>query len=161
MNLDPDIADPYDGFSRVFDKVVSKAKYEKWEAWIRSVWLKHNFSPKSLVDLACGTGINSIRFAKYIPEVFGVDSSKSMLTEARIKKCQVHFLHGYFLNFRLPTKVDAAICLDFSTNYILRKEEFVEFLERVHEHLNKGGIFVFDFFTGYHTPLLATAIDSQ
>lgn len=138
------IADPYDGFSKVFDRVVSVPKYDKWEQWIKQVWKKHNFAPKSLLDLACGTGINSIRFANQNIEVFGIDSSPSMLNEARKKSDKVTFLNGHFLNFTIPKKVDAAICLDFSTNYILRQNEFVEFLNRVYQSLNDGGIFIFD-----------------
>ena len=138
------IADPYDGFSKVFDRVVSAPKYDKWEQWIKQVWKKHNFAPKSLLDLACGTGINSIKFAKENIEVFGIDSSPSMLDEARKKSDKVIFLNGHFLNFTIPKRVDAAICLDFSTNYILRQNEFVEFLNRVYQSLNNGGIFIFD-----------------
>lgn len=138
------IADPYDGFSKVFDKVVSAPKYDKWQKWINQVWEKYNFSPNSLLDLACGTGINSIRFANQNIEVFGIDSSPSMLSEAQKKSDKVTFLNGHFLNFTIPKRVDAAICLDFSTNYILRQNEFVEFLNRVYQYLNDGGIFVFD-----------------
>lgn len=138
------IADPYDGFSKVFDRVVSAPKYDKWQKWINQVWEKHNFSPKSLLDLACGTGINSINFSNQKIEVFGIDSSPSMLIEARKKSDKVIFLNGHFLNFTIPKRVDAAICLDFSTNYILRQNEFVEFLNRVYEFLNDGGIFILD-----------------
>ena len=78
-------------------------------------------------------------------EVFGVDNSPEMLDEAVKKKIPATFIRGHFLNFAVPKKVDAAICLDFSTNYILRQDEFVEFLNNVYESLNDGGMFIFDF----------------
>jgi ubiquinone/menaquinone biosynthesis C-methylase UbiE len=138
------ISDPYEGFSEVFDQVVSKLKYDQWEAWIKEIWSKHGLKPVSLLDVACGTGINSVRFSKHVPEVFGVDSSPNMLKKATEKNSSVHFTKGHFLNFEIPQKVDAAFCLDFSTNYILRSNEFVEFLSRVYDVLNEGGIFIFD-----------------
>ena len=143
------LVNPYDGFSKVFDQVVSKVKYDQWEEWVRLVWLKHNLNPQSLLDLACGTGNNSIRFAKSGLEVFGVDCSSLMLNEARKKNSErrynLLFLESSFLNFNLPKKVDTAICLDFSTNYLLCAEDFVLFLSRVYDSLNHGGIFIFDF----------------
>ena len=138
------LADPYKGFSNVFERIVSVEKYDRWEALIRSVWKKNSFSPRSLVDLACGTGLNGVRFSKEL-EVFGVDSSASMLERAKEKGSSVEFLKGNFLNFILPKNVDAALCLDFSTNYILRTDEFVEFLNRVESCLNEGGLFILDF----------------
>ena len=70
--------------------------------------------------------------------------SNEMLEQARKKSTEVTFLPGHFLNFILPEKVDAALCLDFSVNYILRPDEFREFFKRVHHHLNSGGIFIYD-----------------
>jgi len=98
------ITDPYDGFSKIFDRVASGSKYDKWENWIKEVWKKHNFYPNSLLDLACGTGTNSTRFAKNGLEVFGVDSCQGMLNEARKKTDKVTFLYGHFLNFIIPQK---------------------------------------------------------
>ncbi len=137
--------DPYEGFSKVFDKVVSKNKYDKWEEWIKEIWSKNNVSPNSLLDIACGTGNNAIRFAGDNIEVWGIDNSTNMLNEARRKTSNVKFLKGHFLNFYLPKKVDAAVYLDFSTNYILKYEESIEFLKRVYDFLNVNGIFIFDF----------------
>jgi len=139
------IADPYQEFSKIFDRVASAQKYVKWQQWINDVWTKHGLSPKSLLDLACGTGNNAIRFSHQGLKVFGVDSSQGMLNEARAKKSNVQFSYGNFLNFLLPQTVDAVICLDFSTNYILRFDEFAEFINRVYASLNSGGIFIFDF----------------
>ncbi len=138
------ISEPYEGFSKVFDRVVSPEKYDRWERWIRETWTGNGLSPRSLLDMACGTGINSARFAGEM-EVFGVDSSQSMLAEAVKKRIPATFIRGNFLNFTLPKKVDAAICLDFSTNYILRQDEFAGFLDKVYESLNDGGMFIFDF----------------
>ena len=140
-----DLSDPYDGFSKVFDRIVPEHKYQNWEAFILSIWNKKNIFPTTLLDIACGTGKNAIRFSQRDIEVFGIDSSLSMLSIAKAKKSSVHFTKGHFLNFNLPKKVDAAICLDFSTNYILRSDEFVDFLNRVYENLNAKGILIFDF----------------
>ena len=139
-----DLVNPYTGFSEVFDKIVSESKYEKWEKFIKKIWIKNNFAPTSLVDLACGTGRSSNRFNKNI-EIFGVDFSEEMLKKAKERSPTTTYLYGHFLNFNLPKKVDGAFCLDFSINYLLRTNEFIEFLNRVYNNLNNKGIFIFDF----------------
>lgn len=138
------ISDPYVGFSKVFDKVVSDKKYDKWEIWIKQVWEKFDFSPQSLLDLACWTWKNSIRFSKYC-QVVWIDSSKFMIEQAAKNYTNIDFLLWHFLNFTLSYKVDCAICLDFSTNYILRSSEFIDFLNRVYDNLNDWWMFIFDF----------------
>ncbi len=138
---------PYDGFSLVFDNVVKKKKYTKWYRFIREIWNMNKLKPKTLVDLACGTGNNSIIYAKKNIKVQGIDQSKKMLKIARSKKGNrdIKYTLASFDNFKIPAKVDAAICLDFSTNYILSKRYFVKFLKRVYTSLKPGGIFIFDF----------------
>src|SRR3989338_1314552 len=91
-SLQPVVADPYHAFSQVFDRIVSQEKYDKWERWIREVWEYHDFHPKSLVDIACGTGINAIRFSSPELQTYGVDRSDAMLAEARKKGSDVQFI---------------------------------------------------------------------
>ena len=98
-----------------------------------------------VIDIACGTGINSIRFSKEGIKVIGIDSSLDMLKIAKNKVSSAQFFYGNFLNFNIPNNVDSAICFDFSTNYILTKKDFKNFLNRVYKCLNANGIFIFDF----------------
>lgn len=139
--------DRYDFFSMIFDDVVLKEKYLRWEEFILRVWYNHDWSPDSLLDLACGTGNNLEIYAKRGIFVYGVDKSVKMLKKAAEKKIsgKYQLLESSFSDFRINTLVDAAICLDFSTNYILSASEFVRFLDRVYAYLASGGIFVFDF----------------
>lgn len=139
------IVDPYKWFSKVFDKIVRDEKYNIWEEWIINVWNKHNIKPNSLLDLACWTWKNSIRFSNRWLSVFWVDFSKDMIEQAKTNYPNIEFITWHFLNFSIPQKVDTAICLDFSTNYILRESEFIEFLKLVYNNLNDWWIFIFDF----------------
>jgi len=139
------IVPPYQAFSKVYDKVVSPEKYDKWEKFIDKVWRENYLKPKSMLDLACGTGINAIRYSKRGIQVFGVDASEDMLKIAMRKSHKVKYFKADFLNFSMPHKVDAVICLDFATNYLLTPNDILFFVNRVYRFLNPHGIFIFDF----------------
>jgi len=144
--------EPYESFCFVFDEIAEKTEHERvkygnWHKFIKTIWKNGGLKPESLVDFACGTGSNSVIYAKEGLKVYGIDKSKGMLAVAKkkSKNLNITFIHGSFMDFKLPCKVDAAICLDFSTNYLLSKEEFIKFINRVFDVLDDNGIFIFDF----------------
>lgn len=110
---------------------------------------KNKFKPTSLLDVACGTGNNSILFSKQGLTVSGIDFSEEMLIQAKKKtrelRLPIKFYKQSFLNLKLNQTFDSAICLDFSTNHLLNEKEFLKFLENIYYHLKTGGIFVFDY----------------
>jgi ubiquinone/menaquinone biosynthesis C-methylase UbiE len=67
------------------------------------------------------------------------------IAKSKRKNLDIKYIEASFSNFKIPTKVDTALCLDFSTNYILSNKDFVRFLKRVYNFLKPGGIFIFDF----------------
>jgi ubiquinone/menaquinone biosynthesis C-methylase UbiE len=105
------------------------------------------------LDLACGTGTAAVSFAKQGLKVYGVDGSVYMLNVARKKaqreKVHIDFLHSDMRSFSLPSKVDLAVSLFDSLNYLTELDDLIMAFRRVEEHLNNGGFFMFDMNTFY------------
>ena len=105
--------------------------------------------PRSIVDLACGTGNHALRLARRGHEVVGVDLSREQLAVARRKAKQtrapIRFLQGDMRSFNLGRTFDAAICMFGAFGYLLRTGDVLRCLRSVRRHLPPGGVFAFEF----------------
>ena len=104
-----------------------------------------------LVDLACGTGKISAILAKNGYSVIGMDISEDMLNQA-YSNCaaagaRVTFIKGDLRKFRLPHKMDYAVCICDGFNYLLSLKELKEGIEAVHNNVKSGAKFIFDLST--------------
>lgn len=138
----------YQHFYKIYDRVTNQSKYPEWKKFTLEKTNALGIFPKSLLDVACGTCSNSILYAKEGIKVIGVDQSKGMLGIAAEKFAalglKAQFYNQSFYKMDFAEKADLAICHDFSTNHILSSKLFVRFLKNVYDHLNPGGVFVFD-----------------
>jgi len=145
--------DRYTGFARIYDKVMAAVDYEAWASYVERILSRAGLSFSSVLDLACGTGNTSFPFAARGYRVYGVDLSPEMLQVAAEKAARlgldVHFLEQDMREVRLPERVDLAICLYDSMNYMLTTEDLLEVFTSVFRALNRGGAFVFDMNSSY------------
>ena len=98
---------------------------------------------KSILEIACGTGNVLIPFSRKY-QCYGIDFSKNMLKIARKKSKRIEFKLADMRNFKLNKKFDLVFCVYDSINHLLTKKEWKQTFNRVHEHLNKKGLFLFD-----------------
>jgi len=142
------------GFAQVYDKAGFSSFSERMIPYIDQNLERLNIQPQSVLDLACGTGTAAILLAKRGLRVYGVDGSQHMLEIARQKaaeeKAHVEFLLSDMRSFTIPEKVDLAVSLYDSLNYIVKPEELVSVFVRVREHLKENGLFMFDMNTLYN-----------
>ena len=71
----------YETFARVYDSIMDDSLYDRWTDFS----LRHFPKKKDakLLELACGTGIQSIRFKQAGFDVTGLDLSADMLDLAK------------------------------------------------------------------------------
>lgn len=142
------------GFAQVYDKAGFSSFSERMIPYMDQHLERLNFQPQSLLDLACGTGTAAILLAKRGLKVYGIDGSPHMLEIAEKKaereKVHVELVHSDMRSFTLAERVDLAISLYDSLNYIVKPEELVSVFGRVREHMNKNGLFMFDVNTLYN-----------
>lgn len=141
----------YDKYAKVYDQSKQDRLSKQMVPYIRQLWDQQGVNPKSLLDLACGTGTAALAFARLGIQVTGVDLSDEMLDVARKKRLgkRVNWQQGDMRKLQLSESFDAAICLYDSLNYLLSPSEFEATILGVARHLRPGGLFIFDVVTEY------------
>ncbi len=131
----------YEIFARFYDAVQGdRAEHARY---LRSLIEKHHPKAKSVHELACGTG-SVLKQLQRRYRVTGLDRSEKMLELAAVKVPKARLVHGDMRRFRLAGAFDVVLCVYDSINHLLTFEEWEAVFDRAHEHLNDGGIFVFD-----------------
>ncbi|MEW6686653.1 MAG: class I SAM-dependent methyltransferase [Candidatus Edwardsbacteria bacterium] len=144
---------PFTQIPPIYDRLMSDIPYDKWVEYIEQILKQLSCKPKKILDLACGTGTVAFLLIKRGYKVVGVDSSEGMLNEAERKskneKLPLDLIHSEMQNFRLREKVELAICLFDSLNYLLKEKDLENTFWCVFEVLTSDGIFIFDMNTEY------------
>ncbi len=133
--------DQYKNFSTVYD--IFSTNYDLFLGFIEEVIRDYAFNPRSILELACGTGNILYQFTgRY--EVAGLDISTSMLEQARKKLPDTPLFQKDMADFNLDKKYDVILCMYDSINHILKYENWLNVFRCVRNHLNPLGIFMFD-----------------
>lgn len=139
---------PYKRFSEIYDSVMEGVPYERWLSFIEAIWSRHNAHPRTVLDLACGTGNMTLLLAERGYRVIGLDASPFMLEKARAKASQrgldVEFILADMRDFRLEMPVDTVVCVFDSINYLITPEDLGRAFRCVFHNLAPSGLFVFD-----------------
>jgi ubiquinone/menaquinone biosynthesis C-methylase UbiE len=143
----------YEQFAQFYDELMQDAPYDQWVAYVLDRLKKQNFTGNTLLDLACGTGELSVRFAKQGFQVTGVDLSSDMLTVARAKAEDQKVVIPFFeqdmaeLDGVGPFDIIGIFC--DSLNYLPSEEKVFSTLQRASINLHQGGILFFDIHSIY------------
>jgi len=128
----------------------NKKDYKKETRCLVSVL--NSYSPKkprTILDIACGTGSHANIFAEMGYNVTGVDASSHMLNRARLKAKQrsldVTYLKARMENLNLGKKYDAIISMFTIVDYLTEADKLVKFFNRVRTHMKKSSLYIFDF----------------
>ncbi len=151
----------YHALAVSYDRLTSDVDYRQTVEFYKEIMEREGVTPRTAVDLACGTGSVAVLLAKDGMSVTGVDLSEEMLTVACQKTQEIEnppmFVCQSLQELRLPRGVDLAVCALDSLDYILDPKDCKEALRRVYKALNPGGIFIFD----VNTPEKLQAMDGQ
>ena len=151
----------YHKLAQSYDILTRDVDYEATVAFYNEILHSLGLTPRTAVDLACGTGSVTILLAKQGLEVTGVDLSEDMLCVASQKAQDLEnpprFVCQPLQKLYLPRGVDLAVCALDSLDYILDPNDCKEAIRRVYKALNPGGIFIFD----VNSPEKLRAMDGQ
>ena len=146
----------YQRIAVFYDYLMRHVNYPRWFDYITEVFNRHLLHHRSVLEMACGTGIMLEKFAEAGWQVYGFDRSPEMVRVAynRLRQiqhiAQVGIWVGDMRTFALRTPVDAVICLYDSLNYCLHEEDVEKTFACVFNSLNESGVFVFDVVTIRH-----------
>ena len=151
----------YHALADSYDRLTNDVDYEATVAFYYDILNREGLSPRTAVDLACGTGSVSAILARKGLRVTGVDLSEEMLTVAQQKTADLdnppQFVCQSLEKLCLPRGVDLAVCALDSLDYITDPADCARAIQRVYKALNPGGIFIFD----VNTPEKLRAMDGQ
>ncbi len=138
----------YSGLASIYDRIMCSVDYEGWADYVEQLLARFAKTPRSLVDLACGTGSSALPFAARGYRVAGVDLSPAMLEIARKKAnsrgLDVNFYKQDICFLELPEKYDLALLFQDGFNYITDEKSLSRAIEQVHAALQPASLFIFD-----------------
>ncbi len=129
----------YDEIYASFDK-----DYPAEASKTHEIIQKSKQSPgKSLLDVACGTGLHAGFLSKYY-QVEGLDLDKQMLAVAKKKHPKICFHQGDMTDFDLGHQFDAVVCLFSSIGYVKTKARLQKAIKNMSKHLLPGGVLLIE-----------------
>lgn len=140
-------------FAAVYDQLMGCTDYGKWTDFIEAIFKAQGHKPKTVVDLACGTGTIAGMLARRGYAVTGIDLSEEMLESAReklrLQGIRIPLVQGDMRSFALHQPADAVVCLCDGFNYLLTEEDAAKALQCIRRNLAPGGLLVFDVSSRY------------
>lgn len=145
----------YEIFASVYDAIMDDSLYDQWTDFSLRHFPK---GKKKLLELACGTGVQSLRFAQAGFEVTGFDLSQDMLDLATKRLTAagltVSFIQGNMLDLSHLDCYDLVTCYSDSLCYMEDEVAVGDVFAEVYAHLNEGGTFIFDVHSTYQTDVV-------
>ena len=143
----------YSVFAQYYDELTSNVAYARQADYLLDLLQRLGHSPGLTLDLACGTGSLTLELYRRGVDIYGIDGSVEMLSEARTKCAEagadILFLCQNMQSIDLYGTVDTVLCTLDSLNHLKNGEELQRVFERVSFFMNPGGYFLFDMNTLY------------
>src|SRR5690554_6919274 len=105
----------YQEFAYYYDALMKNVDYQEWTNQVERIFNKYGKKPKTIVDLACGTGGVTNVLASRGYQVTGIDISEDMLFVAREKArksgLKISYVCQDMAELTLHRPVDAVLCM--------------------------------------------------
>lgn len=138
----------YGALASWYDSLTGDVDYPGLYRYLLTLMERNGVEPKTVLDMACGTGSLSVLFAENGSKCYGMDLSVDMLTRACKKTMGMEnpplFLHGNMADFKLPEQVDVLVCMLDSYNYLADPMDGLSALGCFAEAIRPGGLLIFD-----------------
>ncbi len=143
----------YADFAAYYDSLTRNVDYARWADYWLELSRRVGHEPGLTLDLACGTGSLTLELYRRGVDVYGIDGSVEMLSQAR-EKCaeagaDILFLCQKMQALDLYGTVDTTFCTLDSLNHLAGPEELQRAFDKVSFFTNPGGYFFFDMNTPY------------
>lgn len=143
----------YAVFAQFYDELTANVGYARRADYLLALLEKLGHDAGLTLDLACGTGSLTLELFRRGLDIYGVDGSVEMLSEARMKCAEagadILFLCQKMQSLDLYGTVDTVICTLDSLNHLGGRKEMQQVFEKVSFFMNPGGYFLFDLNTPY------------
>lgn len=150
----------FDQYAEYYNLFYENKHYSKEVAYLCQLIEEFRPGSRSLLELGCGSGKHAAYFADNGYDIFGVDQSPEMISQAQsLKNTLDPELHDR-LAFEVAdiTKLefggssgrtwDVALSLFHVVSYLTTNEKLLAMLNCVRDHLKPDGLFIFDCWYG-------------
>ena len=134
----------FDLIGDYYDLIYSEKNYSDEASFVTKILEKYKIEGKSILELGSGTGIHATELAEKGYFVQGIERSQQMLLRSKMH-ARYKALNGDIRDISLDRKFDAVISLFHVISYQITNKDLDLVFENVWKHLNKGGLFLFDF----------------
>lgn len=135
-------------YSDIFCKVYNELGWNYYpEAFGQQLlqWLKeNNVTPKSSLDLACGTGILCEILHGNGIKASGMDYSAGMIEIARTGTSEIRYEVADMITYRPDKQFDLVTCTGDALNHISNLADIETIFQNVYAYTSDGGYFIFD-----------------
>lgn len=108
-------------------------------------WLCRNrLTPRTSLDLACGTGILCEILHRNGIEASGMDFSEGMIRIAREGDPHIHYDVADMITYRPDRRFDLVTCTGDALNHIGDLADIEKIFRNVYAYTSQGGFFIFD-----------------
>lgn len=142
-------------YAQYYNLLYANKNYEAEAAFVLELLQARGSSPKTLLDLGCGTGRHAVAFSQKGITVTGVDLSAEMVriakktaTDSKLQGPLPLFVQGNAGTVRLGERFDCAVSLFHVMSYQTTEEAALDVMKTARCHLCQGGFFLFDFWYG-------------
>jgi SAM-dependent methyltransferase len=128
---------------RFYDEIYSFKNYAAESEKLRAIIEQHpaSGSPRSLLDVACGTGMHLSHLSKHY-RCEGLDLDPELLAIARARCPGVVFHRGDMTGFDLGRRFDVVTCLFSAIGYATTPEKLDAASAAMTRHLVPGGVLI-------------------
>jgi len=141
----------FNDYARYYDLIYRDKDYAAESSYVNDLIQQHNPGATTLLNLGCGSGRHDSYLASMGYSVTGVDISDEMLSIARVGangNDKLEYIKGDMGILRLGKLFDAVTALFHVICYQTTNEEILAAFTTACQHLNPGGIFIFDCWYG-------------
>ena len=133
---------PFHRSASLYDVVYTRIDYPGSAAYVERLVRERNPGARSLLDVACGTGIHLGIWRERFDHVEGVDLDPNMLAVAQDRLPGVTLHQGNFVSFDLGRTFDAVTCMFSSIGYADTPDRLDGAIAAMARHLASGGVLV-------------------
>ncbi|QNB05734.1 class I SAM-dependent methyltransferase [Herbaspirillum frisingense] len=149
----------FGAYARYYDLLYRDKDYAAEVEFIASLLQQYAPSGSRILELGCGTGIHAERLALRGYSIHGIDLSEEMLATARHRteslpvSERLTFDVGNVRTYKAGHTFDIVLSLFHVVSYQASNDELRAMFQNAAEHLEAGGVFIFDF---WHGPAVLT-----
>ena len=146
----------FDAYAAYYDLLYREKDYAGEAAYVHGLLQRHASGVRDVLELGCGTGAHAEHLAYTGCKVHGVDLSEAMLARAGERKAAMPSGEANHLSFdvgdvrtvRTGDTYDAVISLFHVVSYQTKNSDLQAMFATAREHLQHGGLFIFDVWYG-------------